>query len=726
MKKKTTTNWTVTFFLFLFLLFFLIVSFRVIYIQATGQVQGFDLEGWATRQREADTTIHAKRGTIVDRNGMALAQDLTVHRIYAIVDEDFSPDPEKRLNHVADIDQTAESLSQILEMDTVKIKEILVEGREDERFQVEFGQTGQNLSREQKLAIEALELPGIHFIDEAKRYYPNGMFASHVIGLAQADDTHDITGITGIEAQLDDQLAGINGSITYQTDNYNRRLLAANEVIEEKKDGYHVKLTIDQKVQTILEDALSQVEETFEPERITATVVNPKTGEIIALGNRPSYNPNDLGDVSNWYNDVVSTPIEPGSTMKIFTLAAAIEEGVYNPDEYYKSGTYKIPEINRPVPDYRKHWGSITFAEGFQRSSNVAMAKLVWEKIGPSTFLNYLKAFHFDQETGVDLPREQAGRIVFNYPIEQLNAAFGQGTTVSPIQLIQAATAIANDGEMMKPFVIKEITDPNTNKVISNTEPTSVGTPISKSTADQVLSAMESVVTSDTGTAHNIFHLPSYTLAGKTGTAQISGGASGYLSGRENYIFSFVGMAPSDDPKLLMYVTVKQPKLKETESGSKPVSFIFNHVMENALHYLNIQPDKEIEEDVSELIMPAVKKQATAEVVENLEGHGVKPLVVGEGSEIVGSNVQMGEKILSTQTIILVTNQPTMPNLKGESLRTVTQFADLMDLDLEVAGTGYLEKQSVAIGTELSEGHYLLADFTDFEAEEPETPTAND
>src|SRR5699024_2595102 len=178
-------------------------------------------------------------------------------------------------------------------------------------------------------------------------------------------------------------------------------------------------------------------------------------------------------------------------------IAAAIEEGLYNPQEIYTSGSYKIDQIERPVTDWSRRWGSITYAEGFQRSSNVAMSKIVWEKLGPDLYLDYLRAFHFDQPTGIDLPREQAGTLLYRYPIEQLTTSFGQGSTMTPIQLVKAATALANDGKMMKPYVIKDVTDPNTGEVILQKEPEVVGEPISKETADQVLQAMESVITSN-------------------------------------------------------------------------------------------------------------------------------------------------------------------------------------------------------------------------------------
>lgn len=711
MKDSNNGNWKLNLLFGIFVALFLFIVGRFAFIQVTGEVQGVDLQEWANRQRTNYSEIPARRGYIVDRNGMQLAQDLTIYRLYAIVDEDFSPNPETRINHVANLEETANGIAPIIGMEAEEVYSILKSGVDKGLFQVEFGRNGSQLSREQKEQIEALKLPGVHFIEEAKRYYPNGIFASQLIGLAQSNDEHQITGITGIEAQLDDYLRGENGSISFHRDKYNTKLLNSNEVIVEAKDGYDVKLTIDQKIQTILEDAMSYVEEMYEPERMTATVIDPKTGEILAMSNRPSYNPNKLGEVENWYNDVVSTPIEPGSTVKVFTIAAAIEEGVYNPNETFKSGSFKIDQIERPITDWNQSWGMITYDEGFQRSSNVAMSKIVWDKLGPDRYLEYLRAFHFDQPTGIDLPREQAGTLLYRYPVEQLTTSFGQGSTVTPIQVVKAATAIANDGKMMKPYVIKQITDPNTGENVLEKEPEVVGEPISKETADQVLKAMESVITSNVGTGRNRYNLESYTVAGKTGTAQISGGSSGYLVGHENYIFSFLGMAPSDDPKLIMYITVKQPKLEPYESGSDPVSYIFKHVMENGLHYLNIQPDKERNETYHDFEMPDWKTMSKDALLSELANHELVPIVIGNGNQIVDANIEPGKQILSTHKLILMTDQPTMPDLTGWSVRNVNEFVQLAGLDFEMIGSGFVSSQSISPDETLESGRYLFVEF---------------
>src|SRR5699024_11669484 len=438
-------------------------------------------------------------------------------------------------------------------------------------------------------------------------------FASQIIGFAQKND-NTIKSITGIEKQMNEFLSGKDGSISYQRDQYNDKLLNPEEVVKQPKDGGDVYLTIDQKIQTLLEDVMTQMDETYEPERMTAAVMDPTTGEILAMNNRPSYNPNNPSDVENWYIDVIATPVEPGSTMNMFTWAAAIEEGVYNGDEWLESGTYKISDRVAPVRDHNgsEGWGSITYNEGCTRSSNVAAAKLVWEKIGTEEYLEYLHGFGFDEKTGIDLPGEETGQLVYNYPRDKITTAFGQASTVTPIQQMKAASAIANDGKMVKPYVISKKVDSATGETIKEKSPEVTSKPISKETSDQVMDLLGTVVSSENGTGKD-YKLDDYSVAGKTGTAQITEDGK-YLTGHGNYTYSFLGMAPREDPQLMMYVSVKQPDLEATENGSAPVSFIFKNVMENSLHYLNIEPDKEANKQIEPVKLPEMKGKKTSSI----------------------------------------------------------------------------------------------------------------
>lgn len=722
MKRNKTTHFMTGMLIIFFTTIFIILTGRFMYIQATGEIDGVSLKEFAEQKRTSSYTIPAERGRIFDKNGMTLAYDMPIYRMYAIVRKEYSENSEDP-KHVVDPEKTAKVLAPILDVDESTILKPIKSGIEKNKFQVEFGKVGNEVSQHVKEQIEKLDLPGINFEEHSKRYYPNGTFASHIIGFAREEEfekdgqvTNEIKGIAGMEHEMDDLLEGKDGYISYQRDKYNKKLLNPNEVIKRPENGDNVYLTIDQKIQTLVEDVLTQVEEEYSPERITAIVMNPKTGEVLAMGNRPSYNPNNPSDVGNWYNDAVSTPYEPGSTMKIFTWAAAIEEGVYNGEEGFASGSYQVNKKTTPINDHNngKGWGTISYDEGFARSSNVAAAKLVWEKIGPDKFLKYLHAFDFDKKTDIDLPGEVAGKILYNWPLEKITTAFGQGSTLTPIQQMKAATAIANGGKMLQPYVIDKIVDSTSGKVLEQKEPTVVGQPISEETATEVLSLMNSVVNSEHGTGEK-FKLEDYTTGGKSGTAEIPNPNGGYLKGKNNYIFSFLGMAPIDDPQLVMYVSVKQPELEPQEVGSDPVSFIYRNVMQNSLHYLNINPDKEKEETEESLIktkVPKVIDENTKDVEQKLVDSGLQVTVVGDGDKIVSANVHEGDMIIPQERVILVTNQPKMPNITNWSNRDVSQLADLLELKLETFGNGYATSQSIEKGAEISKDDYLAVELS--------------
>lgn len=713
MRKHKTTHLMAGILIFVFVGIFLLLSGRFLYIQATGEVNDVSLEAWAEEKRTASYTLDAERGKIYDSNGMTLAYDRPAFQLYAIVDEAYTSDPEDP-QHVKNLKKTAETLAPVLDVEPTYLLERLQAGIENGQFQVEFGNAGKDLTQQEKEEIKSLELPGIQFREESLRYYPNGMFASHIIGIARdaseekEDGTSDIVGVTGIEKEMNDLLSGQAGSISYQRDLYNTKLLDPEEVIKKPEDGDNVYLTIDQKIQTLLEDTLTQVEEEYDPERMTAIVMDPKTGEIVAMSSRPSYNPNNPANVENWYNDAISTPMEPGSTMKMFTWAAAMQEGVYNGEEGFESGSYRPNERLEYIHDHNNEgWGTISYDEGFERSSNVAAAKLLWEKIGPETYLDYLHAFDFDKETGIDLPGEQKGQILYNWPLEKITTAFGQGTTVTPIQQMKAATAIANDGKMMQPYVLQKIVDPATGDKVEEKSPNQVGEPISESTAEQVRSLLGSAVSEDHGSGKKN-RLEDYSVGGKTGTAQIPDPeGNGYMTGKENYMFSFLGMAPIDDPQLMMYVSVQQPELDAGEYGSDPVSFVFTNVMENSLHYLNIEPDKDQETAaVEEVEFPGVMEEDAETAEQTLTELGLNVSLIGDG-KVVAANVQEGEKILPGERVILVTDNPVMPDVTGWSLRDIQQLAGLMELQIETFGNGYVVTQHIKEGTPLKEGDYL-------------------
>ncbi|KPD01241.1 Penicillin-binding protein 2B [Geobacillus sp. BCO2] len=328
--------------------------------------------------------------------------------------------------------------------------------------------------------------------------------------------------------------------------------------------------------------------------------------------------------------------------------------------------------------------------------------------------MQYLHRFHFDRKTGIDLPNEAVGQIRYRYPIERITTGFGQGTSVTPIQQIQAATAIANDGKMMKPYVIEKVIDPDSGKVVLDHGPTVVGEPITAETARKVRAILETVVTSEHGTGRP-YQINGYRVAGKTGTAQIPSASGGYLTGRENYIFSFLGMAPTDDPKLLMYVAVQQPHLDVTETGAAPVSQIFTTVMKSSLQYLHIEPNGEKQMKAKTAKPQALDSwigQPAASAAKQLKEKGYVPVVIGSGKYVEQQLPQGGDHILLGERVVLKTDgAATMPDLRGFSLRDAMKVANVLGLRPSTKGTGYVVSQNIRPGAEVRKGDYLIVEL---------------
>ncbi|MBT2660311.1 penicillin-binding protein [Bacillus sp. ISL-45] len=709
-KKQPNMNAGAAVLFVIFSLLFFILIFRFVTIQVTGEVHGQALAARAQQKYTNEKVIEATRGTIFDRKGEVVAEDTTAYTLVAILNDSVTTN-KKKPKHVSDPAKTAAVLAKYIDMSESEIYKRLTK---EKAWQVEFGKAGRDISHQTKRKIEEEKLPGITFLRDSKRFYPNGVFSSHLIGFVEKEETKDKKTVTsgqlGIEKTLNDELTGENGSLSFESDLWGFLLPDGEKKVTPAKDGSNVFLTIDKKIQTFVEDAVDRVVEEYKPKKIIAVVADPKTGDILAMAQRPSFHPTTREGLDNsWHNEVVETPIEPGSTMKIFTLAAAIEENKWNPNELYKSGSYKVTENSRAIRDHNgSGWGTISFLEGIQRSSNVAVAKLVNEKIGTEKFREYLTDFGFDQPTGIDLPNETSGTIVYKWPIEKITTSYGQGTTITPIQLIQAATAVANDGNMMKPRVIDKIVDPNTGDVIKQEEPKSVGQPISAETAKAVRDVLGTVVTGEHGTGKS-YAIDGYEVAGKTGTANITANGS-YLDGASDYLFSFLGMAPKDDPKLIVYVAVQQPEIDHYYKGSIPTSMIFKSVMKSSLQYLNIKPASMEKADSS--LVPDVTSMSAAEAKSLLESKGFETVVIGDGNQVEEQLPKAdimaleGEKVFIRSSGVM-----TYPDMTDWSLRDVMKLAQIAEIKLNKAGSGYVTKQSLKPGVPINEGENLIVEL---------------
>ncbi|WP_429998825.1 penicillin-binding protein [Metabacillus fastidiosus] len=690
----------------IFAVLFFIVFARFFYIQATGEVHGEALVERAEKMYSRTKTLEAYRGKILDRNGEAIAEDTSSYKLIAILDKELKGE------HVVNPEKTAEKLAPLIGMKEKEVERIL---KKDAK-QVEFGANGRDISQTLKQKIDDLELQGITFIRDKKRFYPNGTFASHLIGYAQKDiDTGEAIGMFGIEKSLEKYLQEKDGYLRYESDQKGWKLPNGKEEIVAPKNGDNVYLTIDQKIQTFLEDSMNEVVKQYKPEKVIAVVADPKTGQILAMGQRPSFDPNKR-NINYYYNDVVSYPFEPGSTMKIFTLAAAIEEGVYNGNASYPSGSYLVSKRAPVIKDHNKSgWGSISFNEGVQRSSNVAFSIIGKELLGTDRLYEYLSEFGFDKKTGIDLPNEAKTVLNSNTEFDKVITAFGQATAVTPIQQIQAATAIANGGKMMKPYVIDKIVDIDKEKIVEQHKPEVAGQPISKKTSEKVLDILETVVSGEHGTGKP-FQIEGYDVVGKTGTAQIADGPNGYLRGNDNHVFSFLGMAPKKDPQLIVYVGIQKPKLNG-QAGSTPVSMIFNTVMKNSLQYLQIKPTEKSKKaskvEVGEKL-PLLREKTLKEAAELVKDKNFNMVVLGDGEKIIDQFPEAETSIITNDRILLQTSEKVkMPDIIGWSKRDVMKLANLLELELESNGHGFVTKQTIKKGSVIKKGDKLVIQLKD-------------
>lgn len=684
----------------IFTVLFLAIAGRFLYLQISGYSNGVPLAAKAAKQHLKSTTIEAKRGSILDTKGNVLAEDTSTFTLAAVLSTKASKG-QKDPQYVVDKEKTAEVLAKYLPM---KKAAILKELKTKKKYQVEFGAAGKNISVATKEKIEKAKLPGLIFTRQSERFYPNGVLASEIIGFAQRNEkTNQLVGEMGLEKQLNSKLKGKDGKLKYSTDRMGYILPNSKTNVSAAENGKKVTLTIDKKIQTFLEDTMNSVYKKYHPKNMMAVVANPKTGEILAMSQRPTFNLSTKSGLSSknssvWQDLPVEYAYEPGSVMKIFSLASAIDANVYNPNEYYKSGIYKVGDIQ--IHDHnRVGWGTITFREGLERSSNVAFARIL-DKLGTERFLTYLKRFKFGQKTGVDLPDESSGKIVYNYPVEKVTNVFGQGSSYTMLQMLQAATAVASNGKMKQPHIISKITDPTTGKV-TKTKVKVTGQPISAATAKRTRQELRYVIDGENGTG-KLYAIPGYDVAGKTGTSQIADSKTGkYMTGINDYIFSFMGMAPASNPKLVMYVTMQQPQLEDGETGGEAVSEIFNPVMKTSLQYMNIKPST-VKKSTT-IKAPVLTDKTVANAKKELEKKDLKPVIIGNGKKIVQQLPKAGTKLLKNQRVVLMTEGAmTMPDMRNWSKDDALKVSEITGIPFTFKGDGYVKSQNITKGTTIT------------------------
>lgn len=674
----------------------LIFGIRLTQIMVFGTVNGQDLSEQAQNLYDRSSILSAQRGTIYDVGGNPLAMDATSYSLYAVLTDEWS-EPEDP-QYVVDKKNTAQVLSQYIDLTADEILERL---NTQDASQVEFGTAGQDLTYAEMKAIDDQNLPGIMFNETPTRMYPNGVFASHLIGYAEymeagtAIDSR-LTGQMGLELSMDGILKGTNGRKSYQSSSTNVELSGTGQVEEETTDGSDAYLTLDSRLQTYLETLMTEVYEKYEPTSMTVMLVEPETGEIVAASQRPTFNLETKEGIDDmWQNLLVEKAYEPGSTIKVLTVAAAIEEGVFDPDSFYDSSPVTMG--GSTIADYNGiGWGVITELEGLSQSSNTLMIHLVKE-MGYDVWESYIREFGLLQETGSGFANEASGSMNYDYEADKVTTGFGQGIYVTPYQMMQAFTAIANDGNMMKLQLVNRYEEDGTMQVV---EPEVVSSPISKETANKTLEYLQSVVYADTGTGA-AYDLDDYTVSAKTGTAEVFNlETNTYEAGLTKYLYSVVGFVPSEDPQYVLYITAEQPKNLET-TASDMMTKIYTPLLTRALEY-NALGDSE---SVVTATVPDVSGLTVGEAQQNLsDASFVNVEVIGDGEKIVSQTPAVNEEVSVTQPIFLVSDDtnPTMPDFTGLNASASQALTSLLGIEVELEGEGVVVGQSIAVGEQVN------------------------
>ena len=777
--QNITQKWNAPIICFcIFFVVILILFIQFCYLSLSKKVYGIDIKEFATTRNTATDILTANRGTIYDFDSNVLAQNITSYTLIAYLDEKRTTDPLDP-KHVVDKDYTATKLSKILGEENYKY---LLERLNKDVKQVEFGNIGKNLTELTKLAIEELNLPGIDFTETVKRYYPNGDFASYIIGYAKQytkinikkGDTYNlynyyknffdnyenvtievnksdivsisgtsinaintgdcllfiksntdllatiyinvtdydvvqnldntIIGELGIESNFEKKLQGIDGYIKYQQDKYGYQIPDTKEEKVESINGSDIYLTIDSNVQRFAESAVNDLEK-YEADWSIISVMDAKTGAILASATTPSYNPNNLSSDMSYQNPLVSYTYEPGSVMKIYTYMCAIETGLYDGEKQYLSGSYTFSDGTKMSDWDKKGWGNLTYDVGFSYSSNTAIINIIKDYLSSKKLRTCLESYGFGKNTGIELSNEASGSIKFNYETEVMAAGFGQGISTTPVQQLQALTIIANNGVMVKPHIIDKIVDTDTNKELK-TEIVKSEKIVSDTTISKMKDLMESVIDPSSPTGGK-YYLEGYDLIGKTGTAQIYENGA-YLTGGNDYIVSVALMYPKKNPEIIIYAAIKKPSYSSNSALIEPIK----ELVKNISKYKGIFSEDKINNVELFKLDSYINKDIN--IVKNeLKSNGLDVIVIGNGNKVINQYPLKNTKVVNNDKIFLITNgkEYKMINLKNWSRVDTKKYCEYLGISCIFNGSGYVDTQSIKEGTIINSESKLEIDL---------------
>ena len=688
---------------------------------------GTDLNLYVDSSNTVVDYTKAMRGNLYDRNGNVIAQDTRTYNIVCILDES-RPSIDGEISYVKDKETTASALSKILMIDYDKVLALL----NQDVYQTELGNAGRNLSKNTKDEIEALQLPGIEFTDSIQRLYPNHTFASNLIGYAIADESGSTVGQMGLELYLDSYLSGQDGKRVYQVDKNGYVLPGMKEENVSAVNGNDVYLTLDVSIQQALETAFKETEEKFNATSVWGGVMELDTGKVVAWGQSPSFDPNSLENITNYNNIGSQSAYEPGSTMKTFVWAAAINEGKYDGSALADGNEFcwTSDADNNPSKTSqdnamgaciynanRKKWGTVTLDDGLVYSLNSVAATIETEVITPAIYEQYLDDFGFFQKVDIDGLPESEGIKQFTWPADKLSLSYGQGSTVTMLQMFQAYSAIFSDGSMVKPYFVESIRDPyDSSNVIYQAETEVTGNPITEESAKKIQSILYEVVNRSDGAAR-FFKIPECELIGKTGTAEVAGTDGKYESGRN--IASVMLAMPADDPKVLVYYAFDAAYTVEMATYTEPQKSLLRKIAQvygfsqDDSSVAVVTTDENADVELVETSMPSLLNHTVEYARNQLEGSNTQLIVLGGGNNVIDQYPKTSDTLTSGDRVFLLTdsNSFEMPDLTGWTRKDVAALWSITGFGFELSGEGVVTSQSVPSGITVTKGTTIQVVF---------------
>jgi len=674
----------------LFMLLFSLLGGRLFFLQVLSAER---LQRRAQQQWTSESVIEPTRGKLLDRNGAVLAQSATAYAA------SVSP------RQVSDPARLARILSPVLDVEPALIEKRASDtSRGGVTLKRQLSrETAQQLKRMKAEYAEAGSdaLNGLYLEEESKRYYPMGAFAAQLLGLT----TIDGVGQAGLEQSLDRYLSGKEGRVLSQIDGKGRALGYGESEYIAAVNGGNVTLTIDASIQSFAEQAAREALQVNHAKAVRVLAMDPKTGEILAMVNKPDFDLNDppRSDVEvlteRLRNRTLTDAYEPGSTFKILTASAALDAGLVSVNEgFYCSGATVVD--GGRIRCWGKPHGAQTFAQALQNSCNPVFVEMGL-RLGTERLYDYLKAFGIGEKTGVDISGEADGIVISRSTVKRVDIArigFGQSVAVTPIQLLRAVCAVINGGYLLRPYVIGQITDAE-GRVIRQGERTVVGRPISERTSDTMRRLLEDVVT--LGGGKNAY-IAGYHVGGKTGTAQVY--VDGVVS-RDTHIGSFVGFAPANDPKIAVILIVDEADVP-VDFGSVTAAPYARKILERSLVYLGVAPDID-EEPLEQVIVPNVVGMNVDLAIGTLKDAGLDSVLDGAGGHVVnqlptaGAQMNAGALVMLYVDSAAVTDEGgevAVPDVTGMPVMEANRLLHAYGLEMEVEGSGLAVAQSLAPG----------------------------